>query len=488
MNTNKSNEYHQDVIIVGAGLSGICAGHYLQTKCPQHRYTILEMRGAIGGTWDLFRYPGIRSDSDMYTLGYAFRPWQDAKSVTNGSTILQYIRDTAKDEGIDQKIRYNQKITAAEWSSAQARWIVQVTHTQTGQTIQYTCNFLWMCSGYYNYRQGYTPDFPGVDKFQGCLVHPQKWPEGLDYADKRVIVVGSGATAVTLVPAMADAAEDVVMLQRSPSYVVTRPAKDKLANWLRGVLPAKTAYRIVRRRNILRDTFFYQLSQKWPDFAKKVLINGIRKELGKDYDVERHFTPHYNPWDQRVCLVPDSDLFKAIKQGKARVITDHIHSFTEKGIQLKSGVELAADIIVTATGLDIKFLSNIKVTVDGKEVQPAQQFAYRGVMLHDVPNLVQITGYTNISWTLKAGVASEYVCRLLNYMQKKGWRQCTPRLQGNHMESTPLITLSAGYFTRAAHKLPRQGSSRPWKLHQNYLRDIFNLRYSNLNDGVMEYK
>lgn len=488
MNTSQSNEYHQDVIIVGAGLSGICAGHYLQTKCPRHRYMILEMREAIGGTWDLFRYPGIRSDSDMYTLGYAFRPWQDAKSVTDGSTILQYIRDTAKDEGIDQKIRYNQKIIAAEWSSAQAQWTIQVAHTQTGQTVQYTCNFLWMCSGYYNYKQGYTPDFPGVDKFQGCLVHPQKWPEGLDYANKRVIVVGSGATAVTLVPAMADAAEDVVMLQRSPSYVVTKPAKDKLAHWLRGVLPAKTAYRIVRRRNILRETFFYQLSQKWPDFAKKVLINGIRKELGKDYDVERHFTPYYNPWDQRVCLVPDSDLFKAIKQGKARVMTDHIHSFTEKGIQLKSGVELAADIIVTATGLDIKFLSNIKVTVDGKEIQPAQQFAYRGVMLHDVPNLAQITGYTNISWTLKAGVASEYVCRLLNHMQKKGWKQCTPRLQRNGMESAPLITLSAGYFTRATHKLPKQGSRKPWKLHQNYLWDIFNLRYSNLNDGVMEYK
>ncbi|HAS44215.1 MAG TPA: FAD-containing monooxygenase EthA [Microscillaceae bacterium] len=485
---NTSN-HHQDVIIVGAGLSGICAAYYLQKECPNHSFTILEMRGAMGGTWDLFRYPGVRSDSDMYTLGYAFRPWQDAKAVTDGDTILQYIRDTAKDEKLEEKIHYHRKVMAASWSSAQAEWTVEVTNTQTQETLHYTCNFLFMCSGYYNYEQGYTPDFQGIEDYKGCLVHPQHWPQDLDYTGKRVLVIGSGATAVTLVPAMTDKAEEVIMLQRSPSYVVSKPAKDKFANFLKKTLPSKMAHRLVRRRNILMETFFYQLARRKPKFAKKMLIKNLRKELGQDFDVETHFTPSYNPWDQRVCLVPDSDLFVALKNGKARVITDHIHSFTEKGVQLQSGVELSADIIVTATGLEVKFLSDMKMTMDGKAIDPTQKYVYRGVMLSDIPNFVQVIGYTNISWTLKAGLACEYVCRLLNYMDKKGFNTCTPRATQHSLHSDePLINLSSGYFTRARHKLPKQGSKDPWKLHQNYIRDVFKLRFGKLKDGVMEYK
>lgn len=481
--------HHQDVIIVGAGLSGICAAYYLKKECPNHSFTILEMRGAMGGTWDLFRYPGVRSDSDMYTLGYAFRPWQDARAVTDGSTILQYIRDTAKDEGIEQKIKYHHKVKAAAWSSEEAQWTIEVENTQTQQTLTYTCNFLFMCSGYYNYDHGYTPDFEGIDDYKGRLIHPQHWPEDLDYTGKRVLVIGSGATAVTLVPAMTDKAEEVTMLQRSPTYVVSKPAKDKFANALKKVLPSKMAHRIVRRRNIVMETFFYQLARRKPNFAKKMLIKNLKKELGHDYDVETHFTPSYNPWDQRVCLVPDSDLFIALKSGKARVITDHIHSFTEKGVQLKSGVELSADIIVTATGLEVKFLGDMKITMDGKEVDPTQKYVYRGLMLSDIPNLIQVIGYTNISWTLKAGLACEYVCRLLNYMQKKGFSTCTPRLDQHSLDTDePLINLSSGYFTRSRHKLPKQGSRDPWKLHQNYIRDVFKLRFGNLKDKAMEYK
>ncbi|OJJ19882.1 FAD-containing monooxygenase EthA [marine bacterium AO1-C] len=485
---NTSN-HHQDVIIVGAGLSGICAAYYLQKECPNHSFTILEMRGAMGGTWDLFRYPGVRSDSDMYTLGYAFRPWQDAKAVTDGATILQYIRDTAKDENIEQKIQYHHKVQAAAWSSEQAEWTVEVANTQTEETLTYTCNFLFMCSGYYNYDQGYTPDFPGLNDYKGTLIHPQHWPEDLDYTGKRVLVIGSGATAVTLVPAMTDKAEEVTMLQRSPSYVVSKPAKDKFANFLKKTLPSKMAHRFVRRRNILMETFFYQLARRKPNFAKKMLIKNLQKELGKDFDVETHFTPTYNPWDQRVCLVPDSDLFVALKNGKARVITDHIHSFTEKGVQLQSGVELSADIIVTATGLEVKFISDMKITMNGKAVDPTQKYVYKGLMLSDIPNFIQVIGYTNISWTLKAGLACEYVCRLLNYMDKKGFNTCTPRATQHSIHTDePLINLSAGYFTRARNKLPKQGKHDPWKLHQNYIRDLFKLRFGKLKDGVMEYK
>jgi monooxygenase len=476
---------HFDVVIVGAGLSGVGAAYHLQAEAPDRSYAILEGRESMGGTWDLFRYPGVRSDSDMYTLGYAFRPLKEAKAIADGPSILKYIHETAREHRIDEKIRYRHRVKRASWSSQDALWTVEAEHE--GRAVRFTCSFLFLCGGYYSYEAGYTPEWPGMDRFKGALVHPQKWPEGLDYAGKRVVVIGSGATAVTIVPEMAKTAGHVVMLQRSPSYVVSRPAEDKLANTLREKLPPKLAYDIIRWRNVLFGMWFFRLARRKPEKVKQRIIQMVRAELGPDYDVETHFTPRYNPWDQRLCLVPDSDMFKAIKAGRASVVTDHIETFTETGLKLKSGRELEADIIVTATGLNLQVMNGVQLSVDGRRVEPGQTLSYKGMMYEGVPNLASAFGYTNASWTLKCDLTCEYVTRLLNHMKKTGLRQATPRNSDPDIETQPWLDFTSGYVRRAMDKFPKQGSKAPWKLHQNYALDLMSLRYSKLEDGVLEF-
>ncbi len=479
---------HFDVLIVGAGLSGIGAAWHLQKECPRKSYAILEGRAASGGTWDLFRYPGIRSDSDMYTLGYRFRPWKDAKAIADGPSILSYIREVASDHGIDRCIRYQHRVVAASWSTPEARWTVEVECGPERERRRYTCNFLWMCSGYYSYEGGYLPDFAGMDHFKGRIVHPQKWPEDLDYTGKRVVVIGSGATAVTLVPAMANAgAAHVTMLQRSPTYMAMRPSSDPFANKMRRRLPLKLAYAATRWRNVLFGMYFYQMCKRQPEKVKRLLLGGVRQALGPDYDVGKHFTPLYNPWDQRLCLVPDADFFRAIRQGKVSVATDHIETFTETGIKLKSGEELPADVIVTATGLVLIPLGGVKLMVDGRAVEPSQTFIYKGMMYSDVPNLASVFGYTNASWTLKADLVCEYVCRLLNLMDRKGYRYCMPHNSDPTLKAEPWVSFSSGYIQRALKHQPKQGSKRPWKLYQNYALDLVSLRFGALRDRAMTF-
>jgi monooxygenase len=475
---------HVDVVVVGAGLSGIGQGYHLQTRCPDRSYLILESRGAIGGTWDLFRYPGVRSDSDMHTLGFSFHPWTDAKSIADGASIRDYIEDTARTYGIDRRIRFNTRVQAAAWSTADARWTLTVTGAD-GQPTTISCNFLCMCAGYYNYARGHAPEFAGADTFQGRIVHPQFWPADLDYAGSQVVVIGSGATAVTLVPAMARDAAHVTMLQRSPTYVVARPGEDAIANRLRRWLPPRLAYRITRRKNVLLGMFIYNRVRKYPALAKKRIIGMVRDQLGPAYDVETHFTPTYDPWDQRLCLVPDADLFNAIKSGRAEVVTDTINRLTPDGILLVSGRELAADVIVTATGLEVQLLSRVALTVDGVPVEIGTTIQYKGMMFSDVPNLASSFGYTNASWTLKADLIATYVCRLLNVMRARGVRQATPHLSDPAMPLEPLVGFSSGYIQRAADKMPRQGTRKPWKLHQNYARDLFTLRFGSVEDDMI---
>ncbi|MCF4165629.1 NAD(P)/FAD-dependent oxidoreductase [Zavarzinia compransoris] len=478
---------HVDVLIVGAGLSGIGAAYHLKANCPGKSFLLLESRPRLGGTWDLFRYPGIRSDSDMYTLGYSFKPWMDKKAIADGPSILRYMTDVAKENHIAERIRYGLKVKRASWSSEDAAWTVEAETAETGETVRFSCNFLYGCSGYYNYDEGFTPEFPGRERFQGRFVHPQHWPEDLDYADKKVVIIGSGATAVTLVPEMAKTAAHVTMLQRSPTYVITRPGEDGLANWMNRNLPAKLSYGITRWKNVLLGMLFFQLSRRRPAKVKAKIIDLIRKQLGPDFDVEKHFTPSYNPWDQRVCLVPDGDMFKMLRQGKASVATDHIETFTETGIKLKSGEELEADIIVSATGLKLLFLGGMALSVDGKPMVQSELFNYRGMMYSDLPNLVTAFGYTNASWTLKADLTAERVCRLLNHMDRHGYKQATPRLTDPEVKAEPFIDFSSGYVQRALADFPKQGSKRPWKLYQNYILDIFTLRYGKIDDGVMEF-
>jgi monooxygenase len=470
-----------DVIIVGGGLSGIDAAYHVQTYCPGKSYVILENRDAVGGTWDLFRYPGIRSDSDMYTLGYSFKPWTDAKAIADAPSILAYLRETAREHGIDRNIRFGQRVKRAWWSSTDARWTVET------ERAAFTCNFLFMCSGYYDYAAGYTPEFPGTHRFAGRIVHPQKWPDDLDYAGKRVVVIGSGATAVTLVPAMARTAAHVTMLQRSPTYIVSMPGEDRVANWLRRRLPGGVAYAISRWKNVLLGMWFYRFCRRNPTRARALITRWLTNELGPGFDVATHFNPRYNPWEQRVCLVPDSDLFAAMRAGRASIVTDQIETFTEKGLRLRSGTELEADIVVTATGLNLLFLGGLEATVDGVRVDFAKTVNYKGMMFSDVPNLALAIGYTNASWTLKAELICRYVCRLLNHMTKTRMRQCTPRLRDSRFEPMPFLDLTSGYVQRAIDRFPKQGSRTPWRLHQNYALDLLMLQRGSVDDGVMEF-
>jgi len=474
-----------DVLIIGAGLSGIGAGYHLQDKCPRKSFAILEGRSAIGGTWDLFRYPGVRSDSDMHTLGYRFRPWSEAKAIADGPSILSYIRETAGEYGIDRKIRFNRRVVRASWSSPDARWTIEATGPDG--PVEFTCNFLYMCSGYYEYESGYMPGWPGMDRFTGRTVHPQQWPEDLDYAGKRVVVIGSGATAVTLVPAMTDKAAHVTMLQRSPTYVVTRPSEDAIANWLHRRLPGRLGHALSRWKNILLQMYFYGVARLKPDATKKSILKFAQLQLGPDYDVAKHFNPRYNPWDQRLCLVPDGDLFAAIRAGKASVVTDEIETFTEGGIRLRSGTELEADIVVTATGLKMRLMGGMQVFVDGVPVDFAKTMTYKGMMSSDVPNLASALGYTNASWTLKCDLTSEYVCRLLNFMDHHGYASCTPRRRDPSITEEPALSFTSGYVQRALPHLPRQGSKKPWRLNQNYALDLMAMRFCKLDDGTLEF-
>jgi cation diffusion facilitator CzcD-associated flavoprotein CzcO len=477
---------HLDVLVVGAGLSGIGAAWHLQDRCPGKSYAILEARDDLGGTWDLFRYPGIRSDSDMHTLGYRFKPWTEEKSITDGPSILDYVRETARENGIEQKIRLRHRVLGAAWSSEEARWTVEAERTETGEKLQLTCDFLWACSGYYRYDEGYTPRFGGVERFRGEVVHPQHWPEDLDYAGKRVVVIGSGATAVTLVPAMAKEAAHVTMLQRSPTYIASLPAEDRIARALRRRLPERAAYTAVRWKNILIQTLFYQLSRRRPGTVRRFIRRGVERALPLGYDIDKHFEPNYNPWDQRMCLVPDGDLFEAISDGSASVVTDTIETFTERGVALASGEELEADLIVTATGLNLLFLGGMRLTVDGEAVDVPSTMAYKGMMLSGVPNMAFTVGYTNASWTLKADLTSEYVCRLLDHMEKHGYRRCLPEVDPSVREQ-PLLDFTSGYVLRSLHEFPRQGSEQPWKLRQNYLFDIGTIRRGEIEDGALRF-
>jgi monooxygenase len=480
------NVEHFDVLIVGAGLSGIGAAYHLQTECPTKSFVLLEGRNASGGTWDLFRYPGIRSDSDMFTLGFRFRPWQEAKAIADGPSILKYIRETAQESGIDRKIRYGHQVTRASWSSKDSAWTIEATNAD-GQTVRFGCNFLYMCSGYYDYSEGYMPGWPEMERYRGQIVHPQKWPEDLEYEGKRVVVIGSGATAVTLVPAMAAKAAHVTMLQRSPTYIVARPSQDVIANWLRERLPAKAAYAMVRWKNVLIGMYFYGLARRKPNATKKGILELVRKELGPEYDVEKHFSPRYNPWDQRLCLVPDSDLFAVIRSGQASIVTDEIDTFTETGLRLRSGEKLEADIIVTATGLRLKVLGGMQLVIDGVPVDPSRTLTYKGMMFSDIPNMASAFGYTNASWTLKADLTAEYVCRLLNYMDMRKYASCTPRRRDPEISEEPFVNFSSGYFQRSIASLPKQGSKKPWKLYQNYALDLVSLRFGTVDDGTMEF-
>ncbi len=476
-----------DVLIVGAGISGIGAACHLQKKSPNRSFTILEARDNIGGTWDLFRYPGIRSDSDMYTLGYVFKPWNEGAAIADGDSILKYLNETVEENNLRDKINFGRRVTRAEWSTEQSRWTVTISHNGSDETETLTCQYLFMCSGYYNYEKGYLPEFDGYDNYKGTIAHPQHWPEDLDYAGKNVVVIGSGATAVTVVPAMAETANHVTMLQRSPSYIASRPQSDKIANGLRKFLPNSLAYKIARTKNILLGIAFFNLSRKYPQRFKKWLISMVRKELGPDYDVATHFTPKYDPWDQRLCAVPDADMFEALRENRASVVTDHIDHFTETGIRLKSGKDLKADIIVPATGLRLQSLGGMDLVVDNKKINVGKTVNYKGFTLSNVPNFAWTVGYTNASWTLKADLTSNYVCRLLNHMEKNNLSVCVPKLNDPSFMPETMFDLDSGYIRRSADEIPKQGQGQPWRNHHNYIADLLHLKFERLDDGVMQF-
>jgi monooxygenase len=478
---------HVDVLIVGAGLSGIDAGYHLQANLPGKTYAILEARDCIGGTWDLFRYPGVRSDSDMYTLGYSFRPWRDVKAIGDGPSILDYVRDTASAYGIDRKIRFQHRATRAQWSSEDAVWTVDVERTDAGDSVRLTCGFLFMCTGYYRYDEGYTPQFPGAERFKGQIVHPQFWPQQLDYAGKRVVVIGSGATAVTLVPALAPQAAHVTMLQRSPSYILSLPAEDPLLNIARRLLGSRMAYAFTRWKNVILTILIYQLSRRRPAAMKKLVRKLLAQQLPADYDIDAHFSPTYDPWDQRLCLVPDGDLFKAIGDGSVSIATDRINTFTETGVELASGARLEADLIVTATGLNLLALGGVQLSVDGEPVDIRRRMVYKGMMLSGVPNFAFAFGYSNASWTLKADLTCKYVARVLAHMDTKCYRQAIPHNRDTSVTPLPFLDLTSGYVQRSIEHFPQQGSRAPWRLYQNYALDLLALRFRSIEDGVIEF-
>jgi monooxygenase len=477
---------HVDVLIVGAGLSGIGAACHLQWRCPDRSFALVEARAVSGGTWDLFRYPGMRSDSDMYTLSYSFRPWRGKRAIADGASILQYLRDTAREHGIDKRIRYGHRVRNARWSSSDSRWTVEIERGENSP-LTLTCGFLFMCSGYYRYDTGHAPRFPGMQRFAGRIVHPQRWTDDITWQGRRVVVIGSGATAMTLVPALADAAAHVTLLQRSPTWVIARPWEDPVARALRGKVPLRVAHTIVRWKQVLLGMYVFLLCRRKPALMRDLLLARVRAALGPDADINAHFTPRYNPWEQRLCLLPDGDLFRVIRAGKVSMVTDQIANFTERGIALASGNELEADLIVSATGLELQALGGIEVRVDGELIDPGKTLIYKAMMMSGVPNLVSTFGYTNASWTLKSDLIAEYVCRLLNFMRKHGHLQCTPRIDAADADTQPWVDFSSGYLQRSLALFPQQGTRSPWTLHQNYLRDIAQLRFSRIDDGALRF-
>ena len=478
---------HFDVLIIGAGLSGIGAAYHVQHDCPGKSYAILEGRAAMGGTWDLFRYPGIRSDSDMYTLGFSFHPWKDPQAIADGPAILEYIHDTAATFGIDQHIRYHHKVVHANWSSADNHWILDIAPHADVPYARMTCDFLFTCCGYYNYEQGHAPTFPSSDDFQGKIIHPQHWDTELDYTDQRIVVIGSGATAVTLVPELAKKAASVTMLQRSPTYIVNLPREDGVANALKRILPRQWAHHLIRWKNILFSLGFYKACRAWPRVMRRLIQKGIRKEVGNTVDMQ-HFDPRYNPWDQRLCMVPDGDLFESLKSGQAEIVTDTIERFTPTGIALTSGQHLDADLIVTATGLQIQLLGGMQLALDGEPVDLAQTHSYKGVLFSGIPNFAVAIGYTNASWTLKCDLNASFVTRVLRQMDRTGAQTVTPEFDPGQFATEPLLDFDAGYIKRAQHILPKQGSAAPWKVYQNYLRDLWALRWASVRDRYLRYR
>ena len=479
---------HFNVVVVGAGISGIGAGYHLQKQCPNKSFVILEGRESFGGTWDLFRYPGIRSDSDMHTMGYRFKPWIDEKFIADGPSILNYLEETISENNLGNKIRYQHKVLTSSWSSSTSKWTLEVKNLDSGITEIFTCNFLMMCGGYYNYDEGYSPHFENQEQFNGLIIHPQKWPDNLDYKNKKVVVIGSGATAVTIIPAMADQVEHITMLQRSPTYFISAPDKDMIGNFFKKIFSQKTAYFLTRWKNILMGNYFYKRCVNNPEKVKEMLINGVRAHLGEDYDIDTHFTPKYKPWDERLCFVPNADMFEAMKSGKASVVTDHIDQFTETGIKLKSGEELTADIIIKATGLNLQFLNGIDVKVDNSQINISEKLAYKGRMFNDIPNLACSFGYARASWTLGADLSSEYVCKLLNYMDKHGYDYCSPVIGKEVREEGTYLNLSSGYVKRAIDRMPKQGSREPWKGNQSYLSDVTELRWGSITNDDLHFK
>jgi len=477
---------HLDVIVIGAGISGVGTACRVRIECPEKSLAVLESRDAIGGTWDLFRYPGIRSDSDMFTLGYNFRPWQEARAIADGPSIRKYVTETAAEYGVDRLIRFGHQVTRAEWSTPDSRWTLEVALAGGGTKVL-TCSYLGCSTGYFDYERGYSPEFPGADRFAGQIVHPQHWPEGLDWEGKRVVVIGSGATAVTIVPSMAAKAEHVTLLQRSPTYMVSRPSVDPLAAWLKGRLPDRFVFWFMRWWNALLMVVSFNLMRRFPQRARAILRRWGVAALPAGYDYDRHFQPRYAPWDQRVCLVPDNDLFDAIADGSVSMVTDTIETFTERGIRLSSGEELEADVIVTATGLELLVFGGAEIVVDGKLIDPADLVSYKGMMFSGVPNLVMTMGYTNASWTLKADLVSEYFCRLIKHTEAAGMRQWTPKEPPPSIEREAFIDLKAGYVLRKLDELPKQGAEEPWKLRQNYPIDVMRLRHGNVEDEGIEF-